>query len=141
VPLTSGGLDTGAIRRYDVTTKAFTNFVQPGTLGQPWYLTFGYTDPATLAYNPPSAAGNIAAPGTAAAVLALPLSMPTAGTVPSALPQAPQVGSSDSSGSPVSSAVTMTGSVMSTASDSHAGTTDALFAAWADNLFANELQL
>jgi len=38
---------------YDVAAKpfSFTNFVLPGTMGEPWYLTFGQTDPATLAYN------------------------------------------------------------------------------------------
>jgi hypothetical protein len=56
VPITGGGPDTGAVRSYDVTTRTFTNFVAPGTLGQPWYLTFGNTDPATLAYNPGPAA-------------------------------------------------------------------------------------
>jgi hypothetical protein len=55
------------VRKYDVTTKLFTNFVQPGTMGQPWYLTFGYTDPATLAYNPPSAASPSNAPNSGAA--------------------------------------------------------------------------
>jgi hypothetical protein len=50
----------GAVRRYAVGEKgfgkhkAFTNFVPPkaqgGALGQPWYLTFGKTDPGTLAY-------------------------------------------------------------------------------------------
>ena len=51
-PITGNGPDTGAIRSYDVTTKAFTNFVAPGTLSQPWFATFGNTDPATLAYVP-----------------------------------------------------------------------------------------
>ncbi|MBZ5559302.1 MAG: DUF3455 domain-containing protein [Acidobacteriia bacterium] len=48
------GPDAGAVRRYDVTTKEFDVFVPPrpqgGPLGAPWYLTFGKTDPATLAY-------------------------------------------------------------------------------------------
>jgi hypothetical protein len=51
VPITGNGPDTGAVRSYDVATKTFTNFVAPGTLGQPWYLTFGQTDAATLAYD------------------------------------------------------------------------------------------
>ncbi len=39
------------MRRYDVTTETYTNFVAPGgPLESPWYLTFGKTDPATLAY-------------------------------------------------------------------------------------------
>jgi hypothetical protein len=48
------GPDAGAVRRYNVTTKEFDVFVLPsaqgGPLGAPWYLTFGKTDPATLAY-------------------------------------------------------------------------------------------
>lgn len=52
VPISGNGPDTGAVRRYDVHTKAFTDFVAPGgPLGQGWYLTFGQTDPATLAYD------------------------------------------------------------------------------------------
>jgi hypothetical protein len=49
--------NTGAVRRYDVSLRpfTFTNFVVPsaqgGPLGQPWYLTFGETDPGTLEYN------------------------------------------------------------------------------------------
>jgi hypothetical protein len=53
VPITGTGPDTGAVRRYNVTTDAYTNFVAPGgPLGSPWYLTFGKTDPSTLAYKP-----------------------------------------------------------------------------------------
>ncbi|WP_462408542.1 hypothetical protein [Neobacillus sp. Marseille-QA0830] len=48
------GPDAGSVRRYDVTTKKYTVFVRPGLeggpLGQPWYLTFGRTDPRTLEY-------------------------------------------------------------------------------------------
>jgi outer membrane protein assembly factor BamB len=48
------GPNTGAVRRYDVASKTFTNFVLPATeggpLGQPWYLTFRNTDPSTLEY-------------------------------------------------------------------------------------------
>ena len=48
------GPDAGAVRRYNVTTKDFDVFVPPsaqgGPLGAPWYLTFGKTDPGTLAY-------------------------------------------------------------------------------------------
>jgi DNA-binding beta-propeller fold protein YncE len=51
VPITGSGPDTGAVRRYDVTRKTFTNFVAPGgPLGSGWYLTFGKTNPSTLAY-------------------------------------------------------------------------------------------
>jgi hypothetical protein len=46
-------LTTGAVRSYDVSDGSFVNFEPPGTLGQPWYLTFGQTDPATLAYGTP----------------------------------------------------------------------------------------
>jgi hypothetical protein len=51
-PITS----TGAVRSYDVSDEnfgSFVNFESPGTLGFPWYLTFGQTDPATLAYGTP----------------------------------------------------------------------------------------
>ncbi len=51
VPITGSGPDTGSVRRYDVATHNFTAFVAPGALGQPLYLTFGQTDPATLAYD------------------------------------------------------------------------------------------
>ena len=48
------GPDTGSVRRYNVKTKKFEVFVRPALLGgpltEPWYLTFGKTDPATLAY-------------------------------------------------------------------------------------------
>src|SRR5262245_7861647 len=54
VPITANGPDTGEVRRYDVSTGSFDVFVPPnalgGPLGQPWYLTFGHTDPATLDY-------------------------------------------------------------------------------------------
>jgi hypothetical protein len=56
VPINGNGPDTGAVRRYNVANKTFVNFVLPavqgGPLGQPWYLTFGETDPGTLEYNP-----------------------------------------------------------------------------------------
>jgi DNA-binding beta-propeller fold protein YncE len=51
VPITGNGPDTGSVRRYDVTLKTFDTFIHPGgALIAPWYLTFGSTDPATLAY-------------------------------------------------------------------------------------------
>lgn len=41
----------GEVRRYNVDTKAFWTFVPAGRgLGQPWYLSFARTNPATLAY-------------------------------------------------------------------------------------------
>ena len=43
--------NTGEVRRYNVTTKTFDVFVPSGgPLQQPWYLTFGETDPRTLKY-------------------------------------------------------------------------------------------
>ena len=54
VPISGGGPDTGAVRRYNVSNKTFDNFVKPGgPLGAGWYLTFGQTDPSTLAYTAP----------------------------------------------------------------------------------------
>ncbi|MGG3468784.1 hypothetical protein ABES02_15045 [Neobacillus pocheonensis] len=54
VPITGDGPDTGSVRRYDVQTKTFDVIVPPasagGPLGQPWFLTFGKTNPSTLAY-------------------------------------------------------------------------------------------
>jgi hypothetical protein len=54
VPISGSGPDTGAVRRYDVNSKVFDDFVPPsaqgGALGAPWYLTFGETNPATLQY-------------------------------------------------------------------------------------------
>jgi hypothetical protein len=50
VPISGGGPTTGEIRRYDVLTKTFDIFVKSGILGSPFYLTFGGTNPATLAY-------------------------------------------------------------------------------------------
>ncbi|WP_280349661.1 NHL repeat-containing protein [Pseudomonas sp. BN414] len=45
---------TGEVRSYDVATKAYTSFVPTtatgGALKEPWYMTFGQTDPATLSY-------------------------------------------------------------------------------------------
>jgi hypothetical protein len=51
VPISGNGPDTGAVRKYDVSTKTYTNFVAPGgPLQSGWYLTFGKTNPHTLAY-------------------------------------------------------------------------------------------
>jgi hypothetical protein len=56
VPITGNGPDTGEIRRYDVSSGTYDVFVQPSANGgpftQPWYLTFGNTDPGTLDYVP-----------------------------------------------------------------------------------------
>jgi hypothetical protein len=56
VPITGNGPDTGSVRSYDVSADTFTySVVVPshadgGPLESGWYLTFGSTDPATLAY-------------------------------------------------------------------------------------------
>src|SRR5262249_37314957 len=51
VPITGDDSHTtGQVRRYDVTTKTYDVFITSAHLGQPWYLTFNTTDPATLAY-------------------------------------------------------------------------------------------
>jgi hypothetical protein len=58
-PITGNGPDTGAVRSYDVSDGSFVNFEPPGTLGSPWYLTFGQTDPATLAYGTPDVSAEL----------------------------------------------------------------------------------
>ncbi len=69
VPITTLDVpDSGAVRSYDVSTGTFVNFEPPGTLGSGWYLTFGKTNPATLAYAPttaPASAATAALPATA----------------------------------------------------------------------------
>ena len=44
--------NTGEIRKCNVDTSmyTYTTFIAPGALGAPFYLTFGRTDSATLAY-------------------------------------------------------------------------------------------
>jgi len=43
--------NTGEVRKYDVNTKTYVSFVAAGgQLGTPWFLTFGKTNPSTLAY-------------------------------------------------------------------------------------------
>jgi DNA-binding beta-propeller fold protein YncE len=52
VPISGNGPDTGSVRSYDVATGTYSVLVQPGgALGSGWYLTFGQTNPATLAYD------------------------------------------------------------------------------------------
>ena len=43
----------GSVRRYDTTTGDYDSFVtfESGLLLQPWYMTFGGTDPSTLEYH------------------------------------------------------------------------------------------
>jgi hypothetical protein len=53
VPITGEVPNAGAVRKYDVRTKAFTNFVAPGGdsgTNSWWGLTFGGTNPTTLTY-------------------------------------------------------------------------------------------
>jgi hypothetical protein len=55
VPITGGDSSTvGSVRRYNVKNKAFNLFIPPasagGQLQEPWFLTFGDTNPGTLAY-------------------------------------------------------------------------------------------
>lgn len=56
VPINGGSPETkGSVRSYDVESKMFDELVPPaseeGPLGEPWFLTFGNTDPVTLAYH------------------------------------------------------------------------------------------
>jgi hypothetical protein len=53
VPISGNGPHTtGEVRRYDVINGGFDIFATSAHLGEPWYLTFGKTDPATLDYTP-----------------------------------------------------------------------------------------
>jgi hypothetical protein len=141
VPITTlNSPDTGAIRSYDVTAKTVTNFEPPGTLGSAWYLTFGNTDPATLAYTS-SAPSVSAALNQVAAALSQPVSMIAASTIPPTIPGGPQVGSAAPSGSSTASVAAPTTSVMPAASASPTGATDRLFAAWTDDFFVDDLLL
>jgi outer membrane protein assembly factor BamB len=46
------GIHTGEVRRYNVKTKAYDIFIAAGgNLANPWYMTFGETDPSTLEYD------------------------------------------------------------------------------------------
>jgi hypothetical protein len=51
VPISGGDATTaGRIRKYDVQTKSFEIFAEIPSSQQLWYLTFGKTNPGTLAY-------------------------------------------------------------------------------------------
>uniref|UniRef100_UPI00356322B9 hypothetical protein n=1 Tax=Stieleria sp. TaxID=2795976 RepID=UPI00356322B9 len=52
VPINAGAA-SGSVRAYDVATESFGVLIPPtnGRLQTPWYLTFGNTHAATLAYN------------------------------------------------------------------------------------------
>lgn len=59
LPMTGSGGDAGAVRQYNLTTGQYTDFVPPftspsGGLADWWWMTFGYTNPTTLAYQPAS---------------------------------------------------------------------------------------
>lgn len=42
--------NTGEVRRYNVTAKTYDVFIPSGILLNPWYLSFGSTNPRTLEY-------------------------------------------------------------------------------------------
>jgi hypothetical protein len=131
VPITGFAPNTGAVRSYDVATKTFTNLVGPGTMGQPWYLTFGNTDAATLAYK--SGPSNSVALNPVVAAAAQPLATPVANALPSTPPGGAQAGSVSSSGSTAVSLPAMPNSVTRAAgSASPIGALDLLFAMWAE---------
>ena len=51
VPINGGGPDAGSVRRYDVSAGTYDTLVAAGgELIAPWYITFGRTNSATLAY-------------------------------------------------------------------------------------------
>jgi DNA-binding beta-propeller fold protein YncE len=52
VPISGGGPSAGEIRRYNVRTKTYDVFATTSILNSLQYLTFGRTNPATLAYGP-----------------------------------------------------------------------------------------
>jgi glucose/arabinose dehydrogenase len=132
VPITGNGPETGAVRSYNVASKSFTDIVAPGSMGQPFYLTFGNTDPATLAYHDVNTASISTAltPSSAAT---------TASTTSSSSLGSPPVVSPASSGSSTQSVVAPTGSATPTTSTAPIAATDLLFLAWADDLLVNGL--
>jgi hypothetical protein len=138
VPIvTPGAPDLGAVRSYDVVAKTFTNFEAPGTMDQPWYMTFGRTDPATLAYN--AAAPLASSSTTVAAALTLSLSTSTATTVAPTSSGDSQAGSAAPSPSSAASVAATSSSVTPAAGAASTGTNDLLFAAWADDLLVGTL--
>jgi DNA-binding beta-propeller fold protein YncE len=137
VPITGSGPDTGKVRRYDVSTGTFDVFIPPsasgGLLGMPWYLTFGDTDPATLAF--PSSESLAASQSLAAATSALsqatsalhfaPLVSSLLETVSPAVPAAP-VSAAPALSAPATS---QSGGVMASASPAQARVADTIFVA------------
>jgi DNA-binding beta-propeller fold protein YncE len=67
-------LQTGEVRAYDVSTDQYTTFIAGGTdLINPFFMTFGGTNPSTLAYEGAGAglsAGAIAVPEPSSVVMA-----------------------------------------------------------------------
>jgi hypothetical protein len=136
VPISGNTPNTGAVRSYDVVAKTFTNLVAPGTMGQSWYLTFGNTDPATLAYNAPTS-GPAPTPVMAALAQppATPLATPPASMVPPNLPAGPQVTASPSASSSTPAVAAAPSAVPPPAATvSPTGANALLFTAWADDL-------
>jgi sugar lactone lactonase YvrE len=141
VPITGSGPDTGEVRRYDVTTGHFDVFVPSsalgGALGQPLYLTFGNTDPATLAYNAPD---DSAALNPVVTALAQPPGTPVVSTASPTLSGGPQAGGVAPSGVSTPSVAVTTDAVMPAASASPTGASDLLFAAWAEDVLTDALR-
>ncbi len=55
VPITGGDASVaGEVRAYDVSDGSHEVIIPNSHMGQPWFLTFGNTDPATLDYVPDS---------------------------------------------------------------------------------------
>src|SRR5262249_39997777 len=125
IPITTAGSpDEGAVRSYDVTTKTFVNFEAPATLGQGWFLTFGNTDPATLAYSDPMGP-------SAAAPLAASSATPPGPSTPAVVTVA--AAPTPSSGAASSPGMASTHDSSSTTGD------DPLFGAWANDLLGAAL--
>jgi WD40 repeat protein len=85
VPISGNGPKTGSVRSYDVMTKTYTTFVAPGgPLVAGWFLSFGKTDPATLAYDAKS--------GPASAASVEPVTMSAFGIAPLVDMSLPELG-------------------------------------------------